>query len=75
MTQRAMHATVRNELAYYPRGPRGSVQNEFRMVYALYRLQSLGRHAKIANSAAAARQAAVSFIRRDHPNFDPETVV
>ena len=74
MMLRAMIAIVTGELKQWPRGPRGSAQNLFRLAFWAYRMNSLGRHAAISCSAAAAADAALSMVHKDFPGFQPTYV-
>jgi hypothetical protein len=71
MSLREMNAVVAGELLAFPRGPRGSAQNMFRMTYALYRMNSLGKKPEIPRSASAARLNALRITRGYHPRFEP----
>lgn len=62
---------AKTELAYYPRGPRGSDQNIMRMVFVLARRNALGRKPQIARNVDASHQVALRAVRRGNPDFAP----
>lgn len=74
MSLREMSARVAAELLGVPRGPRGSAQNIYRMVYAAFRINSLGRKLEIPCSTAAAHAEALRVIGSHYPGFRPNCV-
>jgi hypothetical protein len=62
---------AKTELAYYPRGPRGSDQNIMRMGFVLARRNALGRKAQIARNVDASHEVALRAVRRGNPDFAP----
>lgn len=70
MSLREMNALIAGELLSIPRGPHGSAQNMYRMVYQLSRMNGLGRKPEIARSAAAAHATALRVTRSHYPGFE-----
>jgi hypothetical protein len=70
-----MNGRVQQVLARYPRGSRGSAQNEFRMVLAAMLKNSLGRRPEIFGSTEEIVAQAISLLHRiGRPGFTPATV-
>lgn len=74
MSLREMNALVAGELLTTPRGPHGSAQNLYRMVYAISRMNSLGRKPQIPCLAAAAHANALRITRSYYPEFKPHCI-
>jgi hypothetical protein len=58
------------ELARFPRGATGSLQNLFRMVWWNVRMNSLGRKPEVGRSLAEVDDFALQLMRSHYPGFE-----
>ena len=72
LSQSQQNKIAKTELAYYPRGPRGSDQNLMRMAFVLARRNALGRRPQIARNVDASHSVALRVVRRGNPDFTPK---
>jgi hypothetical protein len=71
MSQSQQNEITQTELAYYPRGPRGSEQNIMRSAFVIARRNGLGRKPQIGRSVDAAHDIALRVMRTGNPDFLP----
>jgi len=70
MKREQLNRIVGDELDHIPRGPKGSAQNEFRLVYNRRRRVDLGRDPSTPRKESVQR--AAQSVTAYNPGFEPE---
>jgi len=66
MKKETMIQTLDIELEHIPRGLRRSPQNEFRMMYSMYRREDLSSNPETSRSVSLRK--ALQWFKKEHPN-------